>query len=130
MSCLICVFYCIHYTSLHFKLCVLDFSSPDIQRDRHHGVENNNVGPEGEEGREEEVVHRRVPGQIALKQEAHLPLPHCVTHSQDHSHTHQEAKDLTETHRWRNCTYGSKSDVLHFDLWTVEPKLGWLREDI
>lgn len=45
----------------------LDVSSPDIQRDRHHGVENDDVGPEGEEGRKEEVVYRRVPGQIALK---------------------------------------------------------------
>ncbi len=91
-------------TLLYTRLFVSDFSSPDIQRDRHHGVENDDVGPEGEEGREQEVVYRGVPGQVALKQGAHFSLPHCVTHSQDHTHTHQEAKDLTETHRWRNMT--------------------------
>lgn len=79
------------------SLLALKFSSPDIQRDWHHCVEDDDIGPEWEEGREQEVVYRRVPGQIALKQGAHLSLPHCVTHSQDHTHTHQEAKDLTET---------------------------------
>lgn len=85
------------HTCCTLSLLVLNFSSPDIQRDWHHGVKNDDVGPEGEEGWEQEVVYRKVPGQIALKQGAYLSLPHCVTRSQDHPHTHQEAKDLTET---------------------------------
>lgn len=72
-------------------------SSPDIQRDRHHGVEDDDVRPEGEKGIEQKVVHRGVPGQVALKQRPHLSLPYCIAHSQDHTHTHQEAKDLMET---------------------------------
>lgn len=73
--------------------------SPDIQRDRHHGVENDDVGPEGKEGREQEVVHRWVPRQVDLKQGPHFSLPHRITHSEDHTHAHQEAKDLKETHK-------------------------------
>lgn len=73
----------------------MNVSSPDVKRDGHHGVENNDVRPEGQEGGEEEAVNGRVPGQIALKQGAHLSLPNCVANGEDHAHTHQEAKDLT-----------------------------------
>ena len=73
-------------------------SLPDIEGNRHHGVEDDDVGPEGEEGREHEIVHRGVPGEVALKQGAHLLLPHGIAHCQDHAHTHQEAEDLVYTH--------------------------------
>lgn len=69
---------------------------PDVKRNGHHCVQNNDVGPEREEGWEQEVVHRRIPGQEALKHEAHFFLPYCVTDSQDPPHAHQKAKDLKE----------------------------------
>lgn len=118
------------FLCIYFYLCPLlvELSSPDIQRDRHHCVEDDDVGPEGEEGIEQKVVHRRVPGQVALKQGAHLSLPHSVTNGQDHTHTHQEAKDLTETHKWRNTVrvrcLNVQSGISQLDLWSVEPKLG------
>lgn len=77
--------------------------SPDVERDGDHRVEDDHIGPEGEEGREQEVVHRWIPGQVALKQRSHLSLPHGVTHRQDHTHTHQEPEDLRQTeqrHAW------------------------------
>lgn len=61
---------------------------PDVKRNGHHCVQNNDVGPKRKEGWEQEVVHRRVPGKEALKQEAHFFLPYCVADSQDPPHTH------------------------------------------
>ena len=58
--------------------------------------EDDDIRPEGEEGWEEEVVDRRVPWEITLKQKAHLSLPHRIPYGQDHPHTDQETKDLRE----------------------------------
>lgn len=67
---------------------------PHIERDGHHGVEDDDVGPEGEEAGEDSAVHPLVPGQVDLEADAHLVLPDGVADGQDHPHAHQEPKDL------------------------------------
>lgn len=80
---------------------------PHIERDGHHSVEDDDVGPEGEEAREEGTVHPLVPGQVDLEADAHLVLPDGIANGQDHSHAHQEPKDL-ETGQYIRAPAGSE----------------------
>lgn len=67
---------------------------PDIQRNGHNGVENDDIGPEGEEAREEGTVHRLIPGQVDLEARPNFVLPDGITNGQDHTHANQESKNL------------------------------------
>lgn len=78
---------------------------PHIERDGHHSVEDDDVGPEGEEAREEGTVHPLVPGQVDLEADAHLVLPDGIANGQDHSHAHQEPEDL-ETRQYLRALNG------------------------
>ena len=66
---------------------------PDVERDGHHGVEDDDVGPEGEEAREGSVDTIQ-PGEEGREHRALLVLPDTVPHRQDRAHERQEAKDL------------------------------------
>lgn len=85
------------FTITHFLSLPAMFSQlflPYIKGDWNHSVENDDIGPEGEEGREEEVVHRRVPWEIALKKRPYFSLPHSIPNGQNYPHTDQETKNL------------------------------------
>lgn len=68
--------------------------APDVEGYGHDGVEDDDVGPEGEEAGEKGTVHRLVPGQVNLEARPDLVLPDGVADGQDHPHADQEPKDL------------------------------------
>lgn len=72
---------------------------PDIKRNGHHRVEDDNVGPEREEGGERAIYS------FFSREERceHWPFPHlpdCITNGQNGAHERQETKNLTikDTH--------------------------------
>lgn len=67
---------------------------PDVQRDGYHSVEDDDVGPEGEEAGENGVPLNRVPGQIFLEVYSNQALPNGVSNGQNSSHKDKEGKDL------------------------------------
>lgn len=67
---------------------------PDIKRDGYHGVEDDDVGPEGEEAGENGVPLNGVPGQVYLEVHSNQTLPNGVSNGQNSSHTDKEGKDL------------------------------------
>lgn len=76
-------------------------SIPDIERYGHDGVEDDDVGPEGEEAREEGTVHRLIPGQVDLEACPHLMFPDGIANGQDHPHADQESKNLQRNEKQR-----------------------------
>lgn len=58
---------------------------PDIERYGHDGVEDDDVGPEGEEAREKGTVHRLIPRQVDLEARPNLVLPDGIANGQDRS---------------------------------------------
>lgn len=73
----------------------MSLSLPNIQRDGHNSVENDDVGPEGEEARENSTTLEVIPWQECLEVFAKPALPNSVSNSQNDSHTKEEDKDLT-----------------------------------
>lgn len=69
--------------------CVL----PDIERNGHHGVEDDDVWPEREEGRESSVA-AVLPRQEDRELGAFVLLPEPVSYRQDGAHEGQDAEDL------------------------------------
>lgn len=69
-------------------------SLPDIQRDGHNSVEDDDVGPEGEEARENSAPLKLVPRQKYLEVSADPALPDGVSDGQNNPHTNEESKDL------------------------------------
>lgn len=67
---------------------------PDVQRDGYHSVEDDDVGPEGEEAGENSVPLNGVPGQIILEVYSNQALPNGVSNGQNSSHKDKEGKDL------------------------------------
>jgi len=79
-------------------------SRPDVEGDGHHGVEDDDVTPEGEETSVEGVLVLpvvQVPGH-----RAHVLVPEAVADGQAQSHQDQQRKDLerpgrdVRTHYW------------------------------
>lgn len=70
-------------------------SLPNIQWDGHNSVENDDVGPEGEEARENSTTLEVIPWQECLEVFANAALPNSVSNPQNDSHTKEEDKDLT-----------------------------------
>ncbi len=66
---------------------------PNIERDGHHGVEDDDVGPECEEGREDSTV-AILSGQEDHELRAFVQLPEAVSYRQDEAHEGQETKNL------------------------------------
>lgn len=67
---------------------------PDIQWDGHNGVEDDDVGPEGEEARKHDGALNVVPGQKHFEVYSDAALPNSVPNSQNSRHTNEEGKDL------------------------------------
>ena len=74
---------------------------PDIQRYGHNGVEDDDVGPEGEEAREKGTVYRLVPGQVDLEAHPDLVLPNGIADGQDHPHADQKSENLGRSEKQR-----------------------------
>lgn len=66
---------------------------PDIERDGHHSIEDDDVGPEREEGRERSFV-AVLPRQEDHELSAFVHLPEPVPYGQDGAHEGQNTKDL------------------------------------
>ena len=66
---------------------------PNIERDGHHSVEDDDVGPECEEGGESSIV-AILSGQEDHELRAFVQLPEAVSDRQDGAHESQEAKNL------------------------------------
>lgn len=66
---------------------------PNIERDGHHGVEDDDVGPEREEGREGSIV-AILSWQEDRELRAFAQLPEAVSYCQDEAHEGQENKNL------------------------------------
>lgn len=76
---------------------VLDFVLlPYIQRDGYYSVEDDDVGPEGEEPGENGIPLNCVPGQIILEVYSNQALPNGVSNGQNSSHKDKEDKDLSD----------------------------------
>lgn len=67
---------------------------PDIQRDGHNSVEDDDVGPEGEESREHSTNLERVPRQKHSEVCADIRFPNSVSNCQNNSHTNKEGENL------------------------------------
>ena len=72
-------------------------SLPDIQWDGHDRVEDDDVGPEGEEAGENSAALELIPQQKYLEVSADPALPDRVSNGQNNSHTDEEGKDLKYT---------------------------------
>lgn len=72
----------------------MSLSLPDIQWDWHNSVEDDDVGPEGEEARENSTALKLIPGQKYLEVSANPALPDSVSNGRNNSHTNEEGKDL------------------------------------
>lgn len=66
---------------------------PNIKRDGHHGVEDDDIGPEREEGREASSVSI-LSWQEGCELRAYVQLPDVVSYCQDGAHKAQETKNL------------------------------------
>lgn len=66
---------------------------PNIERDGHHSVEDDDVGPECEESREGSIF-AILSGQEDYKLRAFVQLPEAVSYCQDGTHDGQETKNL------------------------------------
>lgn len=66
---------------------------PDIERDGHHGVEDDDVGPECEEGGEACIV-AILSGQEDRELWAFIQLPDVVSNRQDGAHEGQKTENL------------------------------------
>lgn len=66
---------------------------PNIERDGHHGVEDDDVGPECEEGGEAGIVSI-LSWQEDCELWAFVQLPDVVSYCQDGAHDGQEGKNL------------------------------------
>lgn len=66
---------------------------PNIERDGHHGVEDDDVGPECEEGGESSII-AILPRQEDCELWALPHLPEPVSYRQDGAHDGQETKNL------------------------------------
>lgn len=70
-------------------------SVPDVERNGHHRVEDDDVGPEGEEGRETSV-DPRFTREEGCEHRALLHLPDCIADGQSGAHGRQETKNLMD----------------------------------
>lgn len=68
---------------------------PDIERDGHHCVEDDDVGPEGEEGRERSV-NTGFTRKKHCERRSFLPFPECIADGQNGAHSCQDTEDLEE----------------------------------
>lgn len=68
---------------------------PNIKRDGHHGVQDDDIGPEHEEGREASTVSI-LSWQEGCELRAYVQLPDVVSYCQDGAHKGQETKNLRE----------------------------------
>lgn len=66
---------------------------PNIERDGHHGVEYDDVGPESEEGRESSTI-AILSGQKDGEIGALIVFPYRVSYCQDCAHEAKENKNL------------------------------------
>lgn len=66
---------------------------PDVEGDGHHGVEDDDVGPEREEGGQTGIVAVRI-RQEHCEIGACVCFPEVVSYCQDAAHEDQESKNL------------------------------------
>lgn len=82
---------------------------PNIKRNGHHGVEDDDVGPEGKESRETSGVSI-FPWQEDGEVGAFVYLPDVVSYRQDHAHADEKTKNLKGNTKTKDFTNQCQGD--------------------